>query len=487
MAPPIAATSTRGAFVHVHSATGIGSDACSLSPLSSSSSSPTPSSSSPSPSSSSSAPTLASASPPATHWRPFPWNYIPDWAAAVLGFAFILPVAPFMGILIGTSELVWALCLWAHKHLRLGVINAAVRKLAERAAPLLLKDPRNAPYLPYIFFLALWAPGLFLWALYKHHTEGFQWSVFFLYHFLRIGPRFRFFAHQHVLLHKEGHDRNDMFKVGGPLLSHICQWFIGPFYGQVPYSYYVAHNKIHHRYDNGLDDVHTNLDLDRTRPLSLVIYTPRFFLYWAGLSPLAFFLHKREYRLAREMAAGMLYYYALIALALSYDWAFGLAFAVFPLMESVIFFSAISYLWHAFVDPADPDNQYVNSITILNGRDNIWNEDYHVVHHTAPRVHWTDYPKHYQEHIEEYKRSRASIFRDTEEGEMLVWMIGKRFDLLAKHFVDLENKMSEQEKLDLLLTRLRATLSKASIEAAAEAKRVKDEAWKARRGAIKSE
>jgi hypothetical protein len=65
-------------------------------------------------------------------------------------------------------------------------------------------------------------------------------------------------------------------------------------------------------------------------------------------------------------------------------------------MEDIIFFGGISYLWHAWVDPEDITNQFVNSVTILKGKDNIWNEDFHVVHHTSPSTHWTNYPKHFE-------------------------------------------------------------------------------------------
>lgn len=60
-------------------------------------------------------------------------------------------------------------------------------------------------------------------------------------------------------------------------------FFTGLFYGAVPYSYPVYHNKIHHAYDNDLDDVHTNLDLDRSEPTAFIYYMPRFALYWSGI------------------------------------------------------------------------------------------------------------------------------------------------------------------------------------------------------------
>ena len=43
---------------------------------------------------------------------------------------------------------------------------------------------------------------------------------------------------------------------------------------------------------------------------------------------------------------------------------------------------------------------------------------------------------------------------------MIGWLLSKNWDALAEHFVDLENKLSHDEKKALLLERLRATISK---------------------------
>ena len=92
----------------------------------------------------------------------------------------------------------------------------------------------------------------------------FQVSTLLAYHALRLTPRYRLFAYLHVLLHKEGHSSSGLFK-WEPANFGIMHFFTGLFYGAVPYSYPMAHNKIHHAYDNDLDDVHTNLDLDRSK------------------------------------------------------------------------------------------------------------------------------------------------------------------------------------------------------------------------------
>ncbi len=54
---------------------------------------------------------------------------------------------------------------------------------------------------------------------------------------------------------------------------------------------------------------------------------------------------------------------------------------------------------------------YKNSITILEGQYNVYNEDYHVEHHKRPQTHWRDYPVNYAKHIEEYKKNTVCYFQ----------------------------------------------------------------------------
>jgi len=361
-----------------------------------------------------------------------------------------------MGVLIGSGELSWAIVLRLSK---LFPIHAPIKKFimdhSQRFANKFMKDPRNYNYVPHILWLSIWAPTLYIWAIYRAFNFGFEWWFFFTYHFLRIGPRFRFFAHLHVLVHKEGHDHKGFFKGPFNICNYLCQWWVGPFYGQVPNSYAMAHNKIHHRYDNQLDDVHTNLDLDRSKLWSFIVYLPRFAFYWIGVSPLRFFVQNKEWRFAVGMFSGMAYHLALfVASAVWVNPIFAIAYIGYPLFEDIIFFGGISYLWHAWVDPDDITNQHVNSVTILKGKDNIWNEDFHVVHHTSPATHWTNYPKHFEEHREEYAKCKATIFQDTEEGELLFLMLSGNFDRMADFYVDLEGKLNKEQKKELIMRRL---------------------------------
>jgi len=145
-----------------------------------------------------------------------------------------------------------------------------------------------------------------------------------------------------------------------------------------------------------------------------------------------------------------------------------MAYLIFPHCECFLFFSGISYLWHAFVDPKDPTNQYVNSVTILNGNDNIWNEDYHVVHHHSPNTHWTNSILHFEKHKDSYAKYNATIFQGIDEGNLLHLLFAQNWDAMAKHFVDLNGKMTHEEKKKLIITRLSYVVGEGGREKASE-------------------
>jgi len=329
-----------------------------------------------------------------------------------------------------------------------------VRCISRPLGQLVLRDPRNHSYLPWMIWLGTVTPCLFFWALKRHANYGFEFSTMCIYHLIRVGPRLQFFAHIHTLTHKEGHAHRGFFKGIFQVLNCTVEWWIGPFYGVVPWNYYIAHMKIHHRWHNDVDDVHTNLDLDRTNPLAFFLYVPRFTLYWTGLSPLALFIKRQEWWLIQKLLLGMGAYYGVTLLLLWWDPVFAVVYWLFPHMEACVLLCAISYLWHAFVEESDPGNQYVNSVTIIDGHDNVWNEDYHVVHHHAPNTHWTEMPAHFEKNRHLYAAVNATIFHDTEEGMLLQWMFEQNWDAMARHFVDLNGKLTLEEKRALLVRRL---------------------------------
>lgn len=273
------------------------------------------------------------------------------------------------------------------------------------------------------------------------------------------------------MLHREGHDHkgticfnvNNILILGwfkGPLelLNYkMIQFISGVLYGTLPYQYMISHNKIHHRYHNNLKDVHTNFDLDRTKFKSFLQFEPRFFLYWISVTPLIEFCSRKhvETKYILSLLGGIVYWGLWVYLNYRFvGFWFALTYCVYPLFEATAFLGAIAYLWHAFADADDPSNPQIVSFTILNGMDNIWNEDYHSIHHHSPLVHFADAPQHFLDHQKQYENCKGTVFADTEEGELLYWLFAKKWDKMAEHFVDLSGTLSHEQKKELILRRL---------------------------------
>jgi hypothetical protein len=63
---------------------------------------------------------------------------------------------------------------------------------------------------------------------------------------MRNGPMFAFFAYVATLTHIEAHDGRGFFKPQYRFLNRYMEWVLSFFYGHVPASYRVGHNKVHH-------------------------------------------------------------------------------------------------------------------------------------------------------------------------------------------------------------------------------------------------
>ena len=404
--------------------------------------------------------------------RPFPWNYLSDTTWTMMGSVFLLTIFfPGISMITLSTASGYGLYYALYKYnppcrFVLEKIRSFQRFVFYQIGRCILLDTRDSSYLPWMAYGLVCVPLLFYWALNRHLTHGFEVTTFLLYHLMRLGPRYRFFAHHECLIHIEGHASKDglycnpwtLLTTGKrvPLsksfrrtfTDHINSALVGPFYGSIPNSYGAAHNKIHHRWHNDTGDVHSNMDVDRTAGISsFVLWLPRFIAYWTGLSPVLLFWKRKEHGLLKMMLNGMLYYYGLSALVWYKCGAlFFWAYWFYPHVEAIAFLGGIAYMWHSFSEESDPSNQYVNSMTILRGHDNIWNEDYHVVHHHETFVHWTEMPESFHRNKAHYVKCRATVFADCEQGLFFAWMFGKKWDEMTDFFVDMQYTFSNGDK-----------------------------------------
>lgn len=369
-------------------------------------------------------------------------------------FFFLLPV-PWLVVVIATTLLWYGAIGWSYKTAPMQWFSDQMQAIARWFGKRMLKDIRNSPYLISYFLIGIFTPTMFVLSFwYQSQQETFNWWAVWLYHVITYGPYFIIFSQVATLIHKEGHEAKGMFKEPFGILNNFFGRFLSFFYGHVPEGYPMGHMRIHHKHDNAPEDVTSTVYFNRSQAARFMIYLVEFMFYWTGISVAHYHFKKGKMKEFRKMALGMLAYYGMITAVMIYSPFFGFAYMLLPLLSSIIFLAAINYTWHAWTDPSEPKNIYKNSITVLNGHYNVYNEDYHVEHHKRPQTHWEEYPINYEKHREEYASNRAIIFDNTQAFEIFFWLLFGAYDKMADHMVDLNGDMTTEDKIALLKQRL---------------------------------
>ncbi len=311
----------------------------------------------------------------------------------------------------------------------------------------LVHHPKDTFIVNTTIWLGLCLPAYFCVEAYAQYQSlsagnGFIWWRAAIYNVVRIGPMYRHFMFVYVLCHKEAHMYGKLFSE--PLrtwlgLQFAYNYFIGFFHGVLPGPFTESHIYNHHKYDNAVDDVYSTGAFPRDSFRNFLHYVYVWFLYALNISSIVKFFEEGRKERAFRCIAGTMYYMAGLALTWKLVNAqFALVYVLYPLIEGNILLSAVNYTWHAFIDPDDHDNDYVNSVTILEGLNFTLDEEYHVVHHQYGGVHWSRNKELYYKHIDEYKKTTATVFEKC--NLFVIWgmIVAKDYEGLAEHFVQYE-------------------------------------------------
>jgi fatty acid desaturase len=253
----------------------------------------------------------------------------------------------------------------------------------------------------------------------------------------------------------EAHEPVGFFTPKYKMFNRYIEMVLSLFYGHVPYTYRIGHNKFHHATPtNGPHDYLCTRHYRRDSVKAAIDYLGKFSLGWNGISIVDHAFRHNLGHLGWYQIKGMMYYLAVIGLFGSINWKFTLAYIIFPNIEACNYLAGINFVWHAFAESNQPDNEYIESCTILNGWYNVYNMDYHLVHHENPTMQFTDIPAAYEKDLDNYKLNRASIVTGTHEFELFFWIILQRYDLIAERWVDLSGEMTRDEILTMIKRRL---------------------------------
>jgi len=210
-----------------------------------------------------------------------------------------------------------------------------------------------------ILLQAVVIPALFFACYWYTATYGFSLALCWAYHVFRIGPYFMNFAYCYTLCHKEGHSMRGLYSppYNSGMLRNIFNWWVGLFFGVMPASFAFGHSINHHRYNNGPLDVVTTADKPRDNFANWIAYLPRWTSYSLNLSSIIQFTIEGNYKVAKQMIWGSVYFWVWYGLWATLDSTFALAYLGYPFLENVVLLACVNWSWHAFNNPDDPEDE----------------------------------------------------------------------------------------------------------------------------------
>lgn len=305
----------------------------------------------------------------------------------------------------------------------------------------LIRDERDLPFVYMTIRVTLLLIPLAI-ALYLPFVPGWLWwamAIAYLYinNITLKGP---FGLMLHCTTHRPFFKR--------PWMNQYIPWVLAPFFGQSPETYHAHHIGMHHAENNLEPDESSTMPYQRDSGKAFLHYFFTFF--FTGIYTLCrYFFDRKRNRLLFRVVRGEFLFLAFCAAMCLVNWPATLVVFILPFLAFRLVAMAGNWVQHAFISQEDPGNHFQNSITCINVKFNhkCWNDGYHISHHIQPTMHWTDHPRYFREHLDDFVRNRAVVFAGLNYLDIFILLLKDRYDKLAEHFVDIGNVFKSDEEV----------------------------------------
>jgi len=314
----------------------------------------------------------------------------------------------------------------------------------------LIRDERDLPFAHLTLRISLFMiPLAFL--LYMPFIDGWLWwGIAALYFFLN---NLYFKGPFGLMLHCTSH--RPFFKEKYSWMNHYLPWFIAPFFGNTPETYYIHHVAMHHVENNLEADISSTMHYQRDNFGDFLKYLGNF-LFFVIFQLYDYQKAKKRYQFLPRLIIGELSFYALCILLCFVNLSATVVVFILPYLIFRIITMVGNWTQHTFIDPNEPDNLYKSSINCINVHYNkkCWNDGYHISHHIRPSMHWTRHPLEFQKNLDKYAANEAIVFDGLDFLKVFYYVMRGRYDVLAAHFVNLGGRYrSDEEVIDMLKKR----------------------------------
>lgn len=307
-----------------------------------------------------------------------------------------------------------------------------------------LCDKRDMPFIQTVLTIAL---VMFPFAA-SFFAYDFSWWVAIPYWVMFVyflGP---FLLTLHLICHRK------LFKSDYAWANKLIPWMVGPMFGQIPEGFYAHHVAMHHLENNMHNDLSSTLKYRRDSFWQWLNYFVKF-VFLGRTTLLVYLWQRKRKKVFWPLVRGLIFFWGLVALATYMNPKASVVVVWVPIAIAWFGLMAGNWTQHAFVDATDPNNPYKNSITVIDSVYNkrCFNDGYHIGHHLKQARHWTEMPEDFDNNRQAYIDNKSVVFHTHDYQILWIFLMLKRYDILAKYFVDLSGKMSKEDIMNLLRER----------------------------------
>lgn len=310
-----------------------------------------------------------------------------------------------------------------------------------------LNDERDLPFIHLLtqihLFVIAWAVLLFTPLI-----QGIYWWLLFIPYAYVSQSYFkgRFGLMFHCMCHRP------MFKKQYMWMHKYVNWIVAPFFGNTPETYFAHHIVMHHVENNMEEDKSSTLKYQRDNPVHFLQYLFRFLLIGIPETFLYLFDRKRK-KVYIRFSIGELSFFAFCLVMSFINLKATLMIFIVPVFYARFIMMMGNWTQHSFIDKDNPAGHFSSVYNCINNvyNRNCWNDGYHSIHHLNPALHYTEIPGTFLKNKENFVKHKTFIFDGIHYLHIFIWLMTKRYDLLADNLVNIENTFSSKEEAMALM------------------------------------
>lgn len=310
-----------------------------------------------------------------------------------------------------------------------------------------LNDKRDLPFIHLLTAIHILVIPVAIF-LYTPVLNGWYWWLLYIPYFYVSQMYFkgRFGLMLHCISHRKP------FKKGYVGFYNYVIWFVCPFFGHTPETYFVHHIGMHHVENNMPDDTSSTLAYNRDSPGGFLKYVGRFLLM-GFVDIFMYMFNRKRKKLYMRLTYGEMAFYLFCTGMCFVNLKATLFIFIIPFVFARVVMMLGNWAQHSFIDKTNPEDNYTSAINCINTKYNkmCWNDGYHTIHHLRPAMHYTDIPGEFLKLQHEFAEKKSLVFDGIHYLHIFVWLMTKRYDKLADNLVNIDNTFSSRDEAIALM------------------------------------